>query len=170
MRILDLILEFQFEELAQALFEKTGDGKNATVVAWAKKLDMTYEELHKVWDKSKKIAKSDTDYGLIMTIFKRQVTSLKGVTKKQLKDGGDAKFNYKVRTQQTIDQLLDDKPAPKSTNRVEVKKAAVKLKKISQEIKDIKSRPNNTPTRKARNKKDLAAAIAKRKEIKDSLN
>lgn len=171
----ELLFEVEIFELTKALFEKkkeeTGedDQNNNIVKSWAKKLGMTYDELHAVWDKAKKQVGSETNYFAIVGAFKKMVTSLDGVTKKQLQDGGNAKFAYKVRTQQTMDQLMDDKPAPKSAKPAEVKKAKAKVTDIHSKMRDIKAKPNNTPAQKARNKKALEELRAKKKEIQASI-
>ena len=166
MKLEDLILEAELLELAQALFEKK-EGQNNTVASWAKKLGMSYDELHKVWDKAAE--GKGKNYFAIMGAFKKAVTSLKGVTKKQLMDGGNAKFDYKVRTQQTKAQLLDDKPAPKNTNKDYVKKTKAKITEINQQMRDIKAKPNNTPARKKRNAEKIKELQAKKKELQNSL-
>jgi len=162
----DLLFEVEILEISKILFEKK-EGKNNTVAAWAKKLDMSYDELHNVWEKAAE--GKGTNYFAIMGAFKKAVTSLKGVTKKKLMDGGKAKFNYKVRTQQTMGQLLDDKPAPKNTNRDFVKRTKAKIKKLNQQIRDIKAKPNNTPTRKKRNAEKIKELQAKKKELQAAL-
>ena len=171
----DLLLEVEIYELTQILFEKKqtetpeDEQNNNIVKSWAKKLDMTYDELHAVWDKAKEQVGSETNYFAIVGAFKKMVTSLKGVTKKALQDGGNAKFAYKVRTQQSMDQLMDDKPAPKSVKPGEVKKAKAKITDIHAKMRDVKAKPNNTPAQKARNKKTLEELRAKKKEIQASI-
>ena len=166
MQLNELIIDIDFLELSMALMEGK-KGVNSTVGSWAEKLNMTYDDVHKVWDKAAE--GKGTNYVAIMGAFKKAVTSLKGVTKKQLMAGGTAKFNYKVRTQQTMDQLLDGKPAPKSTKPAEVKKIKAKISKINQEIKDIGNKPNNTAAQKMRNKKALNDLKNKKKELQDSI-
>jgi hypothetical protein len=165
MKLEDLLFEVELLEVSQALFEKKG--QNNTVASWAKKLDMSYDELHKVWDKAAE--GKGKNYFAIMGAFKKAVTSLKGVTKKQLMAGGNAKFDYKVRTQQTKAQLLDDKPAPKNTNKDYVKKTKAKITEINQQMRDIKAKPNNTPARKKRNADKIKQLQAKKKELQASL-
>ena len=145
MKLNELILDIDFLELSMALMEGK-KGVNSTVAAWAEKLNMSYDDLHRVWDNAAK--GKGTNYAAIMGAFKKAVTSLKGVTKKQLMDGGTAKFDYKVRTRQTMDQLLDGKPAPKSAKPAEVKKIKAKISKINQEIE-------NTLGKKFSNVKEL---------------
>lgn len=166
MKLNELIIDIDFLELSMALMEGK-KGVNSTVASWAKKLNMSYDDLHRVWDNAAK--GKGTNYVAIMGAFKKAVTSLKGVTKKQLEDGGTAKFNYKVRTQQTMDQLLDGKPAPKSAKPAEVKKIKAKISKINQEIKDIGNKPNNTAAQKMRNKKALNDLKNKKKELQASI-
>jgi len=166
MTLNDLIFESEIVEISTILFEKPED-KNNTVASWAKKLDMSYDELHKVWDKAAE--GKGTNYFAIMGAFKKAVTSIKGVTKKKLMAGGTAKFNYKVRTQQTKAQLLDDKPAPKNTNRDYVKKTKAKITKINQQMRDIKAKPSNTPTRMKRNSDKIKELQSKKKELQASL-
>jgi len=168
MKLESLIFEAQILELTQALFEKTEQNNNI-VKAWSKKLNMSYDELHKVWDKAKKNVGSETNYAAIVGRFKKMVTSIKGVTKKQLKADGKASFNYKVRTQQTKSELLDDEPAPKKRNIDYVKATKSKINKINQQIKDIKSSPSNTPIRKKRNTEKLTILKSKKKELLNSL-
>ncbi len=166
MKLNELILDIDFLELSMALMEGK-KGVNTTVAAWAKKLDISYDDLHKVWDKAAE--GKGTNYVAIMGAFKKFVTSLKGATKKELMAGGKAKFNYKVRTQQTMDQLLDDKPAPLSAKPAEIKKIKAKISKINQEIKDIGNKPNNTAAQKMRNKKALNDLKNKKKELQASI-
>lgn len=168
MELKDFLFEVELEELAQILYEKKG--QNNTVASWAKKLGMSYDELHKLWDKAKEEVGSETNYFAIMGSFKKKVTSLKGVTKKALQaDGGKATFNYKVRTQQTMKQALDDKPAPKSAKPGEVKKVKAKISAINKKMRDIKAKPNNTPLRKKRNKEALDKLKAQKKELQNSI-
>lgn len=175
MKLNDMLFEVSFLELTQTLFEKKttetseDDQNNNIVKSWSKKLGMTYDELHAVWDKAKEQVGSETNYFAIVGAFKKMVTSLKGVTKKALQDGGNAKFAYKVRTQQSMDQLMDDKPAPKSVKPGEVKKAKAKITDIHAKMRDVKAKPNNTPAQKARNKKTLEELRAKKKEIQASI-
>jgi len=166
MTLNELIIESEIEMIGQILFEKK-EGKNNTVASWAEKLGMSYDELHKVWDKAAE--GKGKNYFAIMGAFKKAVTSLKGVTKKQLMDGGKATFNYKVRTQQTKEQFLDDKPAPKNTNRDFVKKTKAKITKINQQMRDVKAKPNNTPARKKRNSDKIKELQTKKKELQASL-
>jgi hypothetical protein len=175
MKLIDVLFETQILSLCKALFEKQNpeaakDEQNNNIVkSWAKKLDMSYDELHAVWDKAKEKVGSDTNYFAIVGAFKKMVTSLKGVTKKELQDGGNAKFGYKVRTQQSMDQLMDDKPAPKSVKPGEVKKTKAKMSDINAKMREIKLKPNNTPAQKERNKKALEELRAKKKELQDSI-
>lgn len=114
MKIDVLIFEVRFIELTHALFEKTSDTSdknNRIVKSWAKKIGVTYDELHAVWEKAQKSVGSETNYFAIVGAFKKMVTSLKWVTKKQLQTGGTSTFDYKVRTRQTMAELMDDKPA-----------------------------------------------------------
>ena len=182
MKLNELLFEVEIEKLAEILFERTNSqqaevedeaGKkeqnNNIVKSWAKKLGMSYDELHAVWDKAVEKAPSKDNYFAIVGIFKKMVTSLDGVTKKSLKDGGNAKFNYKVRTQQTMDQLLDDEPAPKSAKPGDVKKVKEKMSKINAQMREIKAGPANTPLRKQRIKQQLEELKAKKKELQDSI-
>lgn len=166
------IVEKEYWYLAECLVEAQ-KGNNTTVAKWSDCLGMSYNELHEIWEKAE--SKAPGKYGIIMTIFKRMLTSIKGITKTQLKScasqkGGSVKVdNYKIRTKQSKTELLDDKPAPKNTNRAFVKKQKSKVTKINQQMRDIKAKPNNTPARKARNKKQLEELRAKKKEIQNSL-
>ncbi len=166
MELNDLLIEVRITELAQALFEAT-EGKNNTVASWAVKLGMSYDELKQVWDKAAE--GKGNNYFAIMGAFKKAVTSIKGVTKKQLMDGGNAKFNYTVRTQQTKNQLLDGEPAPKNTNKEFVKKTKEKVTKINQEMRDIRAKPQNTATRMQRNSVKIKELQTKKKELQNSL-
>lgn len=171
MKLTEILFECGLNELAKALFEATAedDQNNNIVKSWAKKLNMTYDELHAVWDKAEEKVADKKNYFAIVGIFKKMVTSLDGVTKKDLKTGGKATFNYKVRTQQSMDQLLDDEPAPKSAKPGEVKKVKAQLTKINAEMRDVKAGPANTPLRKQRIKARLEELKAKKKELQASI-
>jgi len=172
MKLSEIFIETRLLELAEALFERKNadDGQNNNIVkSWANQLGMTYDELHLVWDKAKQDVGSETDFKKIVGAFKRKVTSLKGVTKKKLMADGKAKFDYTVRTQQTMDQLLDDKPAPKSAKPGEVKKVKSKMSKINAQMREIKAKPNSTKTQKEKNKKALAELRKKKAELKASI-
>lgn len=168
----ELLMDVKIFELTKLLFERTtpkDEQNNNIVKSWSKKLGMTYDELHAVWDKAKEKVGSETNYFAIVGAFKKMVTSLEGVTKKKLQDDGNATFGYKVRTRQTMDQLLDDKPAPKSTKPGEVKKVKAKLSEINAKMREIKLKANNTPAQKARNKKSLEELRIKKKELQNSI-
>ena len=53
MKLNELILDIDFLELSMALMEGK-KGVNSTVASWAKKLNMSYDDLHKVWDNAAK--------------------------------------------------------------------------------------------------------------------
>lgn len=165
MNLNTLLFEIEFIKVSKALFER--QTQNNTVASWAKKLGMTYDELHKVWDKAAE--GKGTNYFAIMGTFKKAVTSLEGVTKKQLMAGGNAKFDYKVRTKQSLNQLLDDKPAPKNTNKEFVKKTRTKISDINKEMKELRNKPANTKIRKDRIKKQLDILKSKKKELENTL-
>lgn len=168
MKLNELLIKDEFDMLAEALMEAAKGGDNSTVAKWSDCLGMTYDDLHKVWAKAE--SKAPGKYGIIMTIFKRMLTSVKGITKTKLEacaaqKGGSVQVkDYKIRTSQTMDQLLDDKPAPKSTNLKASKKAKAQISKLNADIKAIKDQ-NPTAARKAR----ITKLQAKKKEIQASL-
>lgn len=172
MTLNDLLLETSILELVQALMEDAQPQDNNIVKSWAAKLDMSYDELHQVWEKAKVAAKNPNAYPLIVTIFKRMVTSMKGVTKKQLQDGGTAKFNYKVRTKQTKDQLLSDEPAPKNTNIAFVKKTKEQISKLNTQLKELKAQNENDKSKSVlfRKRQDKIKELqTKKKELLNTL-
>lgn len=168
MKLDDLLFEIELLKVAQELYEKK-EGQNSTVAKWAPCLNMTYDELHQYWDKASE--GKGKNYFAIMGAFKKLLTSIKGVTKKSLQDCGNSKvkFDYKVQTQQSKEQALDDKPAPKNTNKDYVKKTKAKITEINSQMREIKAKPNNTPARKKRNAEKIKELQAKKKELQNSL-
>jgi len=171
MKLYELIVETEILELTQILFEETShlNEQNNIVKSWAEKLGMTYDKLHLIWDKAKKDVEDKTNYRDIVGNFKKKLTSLKGVTKKQLEKDGKATFNYKVRTQQTIGELLDDEPAPKKRNKEYVKSIKSKIEKINRQIKEVESSSNNTEKRRERNEEKVKDLKNRKKELNNSL-
>lgn len=175
MKLSELLLESSILELVYALMEAQtpeAEQNNNIVKSWAKKLDMSYDELHEVWEKAKVAAKNPNAFGLIVSIFKRMVTSMKGTTKKQLQDGGKATFNYKVRTQQSKEQLLDDKPAPKNTNRDFVKSTKLKINKLNTQLKELKTQNENDKSKGVlfrKRQEKIKELQSKKKELLNSL-
>lgn len=177
MRLFDMTIDSSLDELFEALFENEVEGSkpqnNRIVASWAKKIGWTYDELYKVWEDSVQAAggvDGKYGYGGIVEIFKRKLTSVTGITKKQLADGGKGDFSsYKIRTSQSKEQLLSDEVRPKSTNKAAAKKAKAAISKINSQMREIRAKPNNTPKQKERNKKLLNDLKAKKKTINDSL-
>jgi predicted nucleic acid-binding Zn-ribbon protein len=60
---------------------------------------------------------------------------------------------------------LDDKPAPKSSKPLEVKKIKNKISIINSKIREIKLKPNNTPSQILRNKNNINDLKFKKKEL-----
>lgn len=165
MRLFKMLNEYSFDDLTMALFEGT-KGVNNIVNAWAEKLKgkITKEELQGLWDLAKKEVGTE-NYAAITGSFKKKVTSIKGVTKKEIATDGATKFNYKVRTQQSVEQALDGKPAPKSTNKAFAKKIKTQLTKINAQMKLM----NAKPTKTKKQKEKLAQLRADKKALKAKL-
>lgn len=169
MQIKDMLFEHKINVLSFILFEKKG--VNNTLESWGpflKEKGISTQDAQKIWDNAKDTVEKQYGkviYPIVMTIFKRTITSIKGVTKKDIKSLGNAKLDYKVRTKQTVEQALDDKPAPKSSKPLEVKKIKNKISIINSKIREIKLKPNNTPSQILRNKNNINDLKFKKKEL-----
>jgi len=174
----DLIVEFEelfdtvrLDEAAITDQKKIDDCKkkyrmkdkkaNNIVLDWACKFGLKYEDVHKVWERAEEKA-GKGNYGLIVHIFKRMFTSIKGVDARRVKTVTGGNFNYKVRTKQDIEAAKTDEK-PKLTPAAK-KRLRVKIKKLTDQIKDLKSK-NQTPLRKERIKK----LLAQKKELQTQL-
>lgn len=160
MNLNDLLFEVEILEIGQILFEKP-ERQNATVASWAKKYNMSYDQVHKVWKKAEKKA-GKGNWGLIMHIFKRMFTSIKDVDARTIKTKTGGTFDYKVRTKQNIKDVGEPR---KGETLAQKRRRIKKTKELTAKIKELKSKPS-TPARKERIKKlmDEKKAITSSKQ------
>ena len=157
----DLLFETRIHELVQLIMEAP-ERKNNTVASWASKYNMKYEDVYKIWEQAEAKA-GKGNWGLITHIFKRMFTSLKNVDARTIKTQTGGKFDYKVRTKQSLDELTG-KTEKKKTLTPAAKK---QLKNARNDLKDLKEKSKTaTPATKLKLKEKIKQAQAKIEQIK----
>jgi hypothetical protein len=145
----NLILE---KELPEGFKKATSKNPHPSAVnAWAARDGVDPKKVMALWDKIWEGSKVK-NIAYNMPHFINAYKAIKGVDAGKVKTRVAPDNKTRTKTKKSIDDMLSDKKEPKGETPAAKKRRIEKTKKLTAQIKDLKSKPS-TPTRKARIKK-----------------